>query len=68
MYLTEYTKLNGERIPLPKGFRLTITETSNNVYQIDLLDSQFRSVSNHGTDLDDMVEKAIDDLIEMRNR
>ena len=68
MFLTEYTKTNGETISLPEGFRLTITETSNNVYQIDLLDSQLRSVSNHGTDLDDMVEKAIEDLNRMRER
>jgi len=68
MFLTEYTKANGESISLPQGFRLTITETSNNVYQIDLVDSQLRSVSNHGTDLDDMVEKAIEDLIKMRKR
>ena len=62
MFLTEYTKANGETILLPQGFRLTITETSNNVYQIDLVDSHLRSVSNHGTDLDNMVEKAIEDL------
>ena len=68
MHLTEYTNSNGERISLPAGFRLSITETSNNSYQIDLLDSQLRSVSNHGTDLDDMVEKAIADLIRMRQR
>ena len=68
MFLTEYTKAIGETISLPEGFRLTITETSNNVYQIVLLDSQLRSVSNHGTDLDDMIEKAIDDLNRMRKR
>jgi hypothetical protein len=66
MFLTEYTKVNGEIISLPEGFRLTITETSNNVYQIDLLDTQLRSVSNHGTDLDEMVEKAIEDLNRMK--
>lgn len=60
--------MNGQTIVLPKGFRLTIVETSNNVYQIDLIDSQMRSVSNHGTDLDDIVEKAIEDLCKMRKQ
>jgi hypothetical protein len=68
MFLTRYTKANGDTISFPEGFRLTITETSNNVYQIDLFDSQLRSVSNLGADLDDMVEKAIEDLIRMRKR
>ena len=66
MFLTEYRKMNGQTIVLPEGFRLTIYETSNNVYQIDLFDKQMRSVSNHGADLDDMVQKAIDDLVKMR--
>ena len=66
MFLTKYRKGNGQIIALPEGFRLTINETSNNVYQIDLFDEQMRSVSNHGSDLDDMVEKAIEDLIKMR--
>ena len=65
MFLTKYRKINGQTIVLPEGFRLTINETSNTVYQIDLFDSQVRSVSNHGTDLDDMVEKAIEDLVKM---
>ena len=50
---------------LPEGFRLTIQETSNCVYKIDLLDNRMRSVSNRGTDLDNMVEAAIEDLIRM---
>lgn len=65
MFLTEYRKMNGQIIVLPDGFRLTINETSNSVYQIDLFDNQMRSVSNHGTDLDEMVENAIEDLIKM---
>ncbi len=66
MFSSEYRKMNGEVINLPEGFKLSITETSNCVYQIDMFDNQMRSVSNHGTDLDDMVEKAIEDLINMR--
>jgi hypothetical protein len=66
MFLTEYKKTNGQIIALPEGFRLTIEETSNCVYQIDLFDSHGRNVGDHGTDLDDMVEKAIKDLIKMR--
>ena len=66
MGLTKYTKEDGETIVLPEGFRLTINVTSNNVYQIHLFDQQTRSVSNHRTDLDDMVERAIEDLIKMR--
>ncbi|HMG94495.1 MAG TPA: hypothetical protein VK589_30760 [Chryseolinea sp.] len=67
MFLTEYKKGNGQTIALPEGFRLTINETSNSVYQLDLFDEQMRSVSDHGTDLDDMVEKAIEALIKMRS-
>lgn len=66
MFLIDYRKMNSQTIVLPEGFRLTMNETSNNVYQIDLFDDQMRSVSNHGTDLDDMVEKAIEDLGKMR--
>ena len=65
-FLTEYRKMNGQTIYLPKGFRLTIDETSNDVYQIDLVDDRMRSVSSHGTDLDEMVEKAIIDLVKMQ--
>ena len=66
MLLTEYIKTNGEIVVLPNGFRLAIEETSNNVCKIDLFDSQRRSVSNHGTDLDGMIEEAIEDLKKMR--
>ena len=66
MVLTEYKKMNGQTIVFPEGFGLTIEETSNGVYQIDLFDNQKRSVSNHGTDLDNMAEKAIENLIKMR--
>lgn len=59
MTVKEYKKLNGEIIILPEDFNLTIEETSNCVYQIDLFDTQGRNVSNHGTDLDEMVEQAI---------
>ena len=67
MFLTEYKKENGQTIVVPEGFRFTINETSNSVYQLDLFDEQMRSVSDHGTDLDDMVEKAIEALIKMRS-
>lgn len=67
MFLSKYTKTNGQTIVLPEGFRLLIEETSNNVYQIDLFDDLMRSVGNHGTDLDSMVENAIEDLLKMRN-
>ncbi len=66
MILKEYEKQNGEIIKLPSEFSLTIKETSNSVYQIDLFDIQGRSVGNHGTDLDEMIEQAIVDLNKMR--
>jgi hypothetical protein len=66
MFSVEYRKMNGQTVVLPEGFRLTINETSDNVYQIDLFDNQMRSVSNCGADLDNMVEKAIEDLTKMR--
>lgn len=66
MILKEYKKQNGEIIKLPDDFSLKIEETSNCVYQIDLFDIQGRSVGNHGTDLDEMIEKAIIDLKKMR--
>ena len=59
MILKEYRKQNGEIIKLPDDFSLKIEETSNCVYQIDLFDIQGRSVSNHGTDLDKIIEQAI---------
>ena len=62
----EFKKCNGETIHLPKGVKLGIDETSNNVYQIDMFDSDGRNVSNHGTDLDGMVEKALEDLLNMK--
>jgi hypothetical protein len=65
-FLTEYTKDYGQKIKLPEGFKLRIKETSQGVYQIELFDDKMKSVSNHGTDLDNMVEKAIDDLVRMR--
>jgi len=67
MFLIEYKKTNGQTIVLLEGYRLTIEETSNCVYQIDLFDNRMRSVSNHGTNLNNIVEKAIEDLIKMRN-
>lgn len=66
MILKEYQKLSGEIIKLPEDFSLTIEETSNCVYQIDLFDIQGRSVGNHGTDLDGMIEQAIINLKKMR--
>jgi hypothetical protein len=66
MFLTEYKKWNGQTIAYPDGFKLRIEETSNYVYQIDLFDNQMRSVSNHGSDLDKMIEIAIEDLINIR--
>jgi len=65
--LTEYIKDNGQKIILPEGFKLIIKETSQCVYQIELSDDKMRSVRNHGIDLDNLVEKAIDDLIQMRD-
>jgi hypothetical protein len=65
-FLTEYTKENGQTIIFPEGFKLIIKETSHCVYQIELYDEKMRSISNHGTDLDKMVEKAIEDLYQMR--
>ena len=66
MILKEYQKLSGEIIKLPEDFNLTIEETSNCVYQIDLFDIQWRRVGNHGTDFDVMIEQAIIDLKKMR--
>lgn len=66
MILKEYKKQNGEIIKLPSEFSLTIKETSNCVYQIDLFDIQGRSVGNHGTELEEMIEQAIIDLNKMR--
>jgi hypothetical protein len=66
MFANEYRKMNGKTFVLPDGFKLSIKETSNCIYQIEMFDNQMRSVSNHGPDLDDMVEKAIEDLIKMR--
>ena len=66
MIENKFQKSNGEIIHLPKGIRLGIDETSNNVYQIDMFDSDGRSVSNHGTDLDEMVEQALTDLLNMK--
>jgi hypothetical protein len=65
-FLTEYTMDSGQKIILPEGFKLRIKETSQCVYQIELSDDKMRSVSNHGIYLDNMVEKAIEDLIRMR--
>jgi hypothetical protein len=67
MFKTEYKTMSGQIVVLPEGFRLRIEETSNCVYQIDMFDKQMRSIKNHGTDLDDMIEKAIEDLIKMNN-
>lgn len=66
MILKEYKKQNGEILKLPDDFSLKIEETSNCVYQIDLIDTKGRSVGNHGTDLDEMVKQAIIDLKKMR--
>lgn len=66
MILKEYKKQNGEILKFPDNFNLTIEETSNTVYQIDLFDSEGRSVSDHGTNLDEMIEKALEDLKQMR--
>ena len=66
MILKGYRKQNGDIIKLPPEFSLTIEETSNCVYQIELFDIQGRNVSNHGTDLDEMIEQAINDLKQMR--
>ena len=66
MIVKEYKKQNGEIIKLAEGFSLNIEETSNCVYQIDLFDVQGRSVANHGTDLDGMIEQANIDLNKMR--
>ncbi|WP_066632772.1 hypothetical protein [Labilibacter marinus] len=66
MILKEYKKQNGEIIKFPIGFSLRIEETSNCVYQIDLFDNQGRSIGNHGTDLDEMIEQAVIDLNKMR--
>lgn len=67
MIFNELEKENGdEKIIIPEGFYLTIAETSQNVYGINLTDSEGRSIKNHGTDLYDMVEKAIEDLIKLR--
>lgn len=66
MNVKEYKKQNGVIIKLAEDYSLKIEETSNCVYQIDLFDVQGRSVSNHGTDLDGMIEQAIIDLIKMR--
>jgi len=66
MILKEYKKQNGEIIKLPTEISLTIEETSNCVYQIDLFDIQGRRVGNHGTDLEEMIEQAIIDLNKMR--
>jgi hypothetical protein len=63
MHLTEYKKMNGQTIVFPEGFRLTVKETSDCVYQITMFDDRMRSVSNSGTNLDHMVEKAIEDLM-----
>ncbi len=65
-FLTEYIKENGEKIILPKGFKLTIEETSQCVYQIELFDESMRSISNHGANLDNMIDKAIENLNQMR--
>lgn len=60
-----YEKESRGTISLPKGSRLDIQETSNGVYQINLIDKHGRSVSNHGIGLDEMVENAIIDLKRM---
>ena len=60
-----FEKSNGEEIIIPNDFELKIEETSNNVYKIDLIDKMGRSVSNHGTNLDKMVDDAIKKLIEI---
>ena len=66
MIVKEYKKQNGEIIKLTEDLSLKIEETSNCVYQIDLFDVQGRSIGNHGTDLDGMIEQAIIDLNIMR--
>jgi len=58
-----HKKESGEIIVLPEGFVLNMHETSNGVYQIDLFDRDMRSVSNHGHQLDLMVEQAISELL-----
>ena len=62
----EFKKSNGEIIDLPKGFKLMIDETSNNVYRIEMIDSVGRIVGNHGSDLEGMVEQVLTDLIKMK--
>jgi len=66
-FLTEYIKENGQTNILPEGFKLTIEETSQGVYQVELFDENMSSISNHGTDLDGIISKAIQDLDKMRN-
>lgn len=57
-----FQKSDGEIIQIPDEFNLKIDETSNNVYQLDLTDELGRKVSDHGTNLDQMVINSIQKL------
>ncbi len=59
MFIKEYKKSNGEIIKIPEDIKLTISETSNNAYQMDMFCVNGVIVSHHVTDLDNMVEQAL---------
>lgn len=63
--ITGKFKADRKEFDLPEGFMLDIEETSNSVYRINLIDSAGRSVGNHGSDLDSMIEQALEDLIKI---
>ncbi|MDW7691297.1 hypothetical protein R9C00_18905 [Flammeovirgaceae bacterium SG7u.111] len=63
-----YITSNGEMVNLPQGFDLKIDELSNGVYEINISDKNGRSVSGQCTDteLDSLVQKAIESLKKVR--
>ena len=63
--ITGKFKADTKEFDLPEGFMLDIEETSNSVYRINLIDSAGRSVGNHGSNLDSMIEQALEDLIKI---
>jgi hypothetical protein len=52
------------------GWKFTFTETSNNVYRIDGCDTAGRSISRHGSSIeeDQLMEACIQDALEISGR